>query len=83
MESLRVKLLGGFRIEAQDPGAATLRLRAQHLLAYLLIRRHTPQPRRQVAAQLWPETTDTQARTNLRKELYHLRHTWPATEQLI
>lgn len=83
MEPLRVGLLGGFRIESQGTMVVALRQRAQQLIAYLLLHRHTPQPRRQVAARLWPETSDAQARTNLRKELHYLRHTWPATEQLI
>ena len=33
-----------------------------------------PQPRPRIAGLLWPESTDAQALTNLRRELHHLRH---------
>lgn len=57
--------------------------RSQALLAYLILNRHTPQLRQRLAFQLWTDSTDTQARTNLRKALSHLRHTLPIADQLL
>jgi DNA-binding SARP family transcriptional activator/predicted ATPase len=52
-------------------------------LAYLALHRSTPQPRQRIAFQLWPESTDTQARTNLRKVLSQLRRSLPHADELI
>jgi DNA-binding SARP family transcriptional activator len=52
--------------------------RQQHLLAYLALHRDQAVPRPQIAGQLWPDTRDAQALTNLRRELHHLRQTAPA-----
>ncbi len=51
--------------------------RAVSLLAFLLVHRGVPQPRRRVAFLLWPDSTEAQARTNLRKALHTLRHALP------
>ncbi|MEO8483703.1 MAG: AAA family ATPase [Acidobacteriota bacterium] len=75
----RIDLLGGFRV-ARD-GDASARLptaRQQELLAFLILHgRLAPVPRQRVAAALWPESSDAQALTNLRRELHHLREGWP------
>ncbi len=42
-----------------------------------------PIPRQRVSGTLWPESTDVQAQTNLRRELHHLREGWPKLEALI
>ncbi len=47
------------------------------LLAYLLLHRDVPVPRAHLAASLWPESTDAQARTNLRNLLFTLRRALP------
>ncbi len=47
------------------------------LLAYLLLHRDVPVSRAHLAASLWPESTDGQARTNLRNLLFTLRHALP------
>lgn len=51
--------------------------RAPSLLAYLILRPGTAQPRQRIAQLLWPESTDGQARTNLRNVLHHLRRSAP------
>ncbi|MEO1068386.1 MAG: AAA family ATPase, partial [Cyanobacteria bacterium J06638_6] len=83
VQPLQVILLGDFRLIDCSVTVTGLRLRSQHLLAYLILHRQAPQPRRRVAADLWPDTFDSQARTNLRKELHQLRQTCPLVEQLI
>ena len=52
-------------------------LRQQSLVAYLVAHRNAPQTRRRVADALWPESTDAQALTNLRRELHHVRKLLP------
>ena len=40
-------------------------------------------PRQRLAGSIWPESSDAQALTNLRRELHHLREHWPALDTLI
>src|ERR1700759_321038 len=41
------------------------------------------QARQRIAGSLWPESSDAQALTNLRRELHHLRENWPALDALV
>jgi DNA-binding SARP family transcriptional activator/tetratricopeptide (TPR) repeat protein len=47
--------------------------RAVALVAFLVCRAGSPQARQLIAGLFWPESTDAQALTNLRRELHHLR----------
>ena len=47
--------------------------RSLDLLAYLVLRSGTPQTRQHLAFVFWPDSNEAQARTNLRRELHHLR----------
>ncbi len=69
-ETVTIKLLGGVEIRG---GAAPVSSRAVAVLAYLVSRPRTPQPRAHLAGVFWPESDAAQARTNLRRELHHLR----------
>ncbi len=82
-QMLKVSLLGNFRLVQAGEGAVVLRSRSQYLLTYLILHRHAPQSRHRIAGHLWPDSLDSQARTNLRKELHYLRQTYPTIEQLI
>jgi predicted ATPase/DNA-binding SARP family transcriptional activator len=80
--ALTLRLLGGFALRSGDaPVVATPRLQA--LLAYLLIHRAMPQPRQRLAVALWPDSTDAQARTNLRNLLHLLRRGVPGAERCL
>ncbi len=71
---LEVRLLG--ELDLRLGGAALPALesgRAESLLAYLLLHRAAPQPRQRLAFLLWPDSTEAQARTNLRHVLHKLR----------
>jgi len=82
MAALHIQLLNGFALRWADGPAVTISApRQQELLAYLLLRFGAPQPREQIAFLLWPETTDSQARNNLRRELFRLRSQWPDVER--
>jgi DNA-binding SARP family transcriptional activator/tetratricopeptide (TPR) repeat protein len=76
--SCRIELFGNLRITC---GGETLAIvnkpRLQALLAYLVLHSDAPQPRERLAFLMWPESTDAQARTNLRQLLHHLRHALP------
>jgi DNA-binding SARP family transcriptional activator len=81
---LQARFLGEFSLIYEDRLLiGSISRRSQALLAYLILNRHTPQLRQRLAFQLWTDSTDTQARTNLRKALSHLRHTLPLADQLL
>jgi DNA-binding SARP family transcriptional activator/predicted ATPase len=81
---LQVRLLGEFSITDGDrPVASISSARSQALLAYLILHRQLPQSRQRLAFQLWENSTETQARSNLRKELTHLRRALPNPEQFL
>jgi len=83
--SLRIDLLGGFRLLTDErPAAHAPSARQQQLIAFLVLHaRSGPIPRQRVSGSLWPESSDVQALTNLRRELHHLREGWPGVETLI
>ncbi|HET7387929.1 MAG TPA: AAA family ATPase [Nocardioidaceae bacterium] len=68
--AIRISLFGGVEISGCDTPVST---RALALLGYLVARPGIPQPRAHLAELLWPESDASQARTNLRRELHHLR----------
>jgi DNA-binding SARP family transcriptional activator len=53
------------------------------LLAYLLVHRRAPQRREHLAGLFWPDSPEAQARTNLRRELHHLRRAFPEIGRFI
>ena len=74
---LTIQFLGGFKISNQGellPGLT--KPRGQSLFAYLLLNQAAPLARNHIAYAFWPNSTDKQARTNLRRELHQLRQTW-------
>ncbi|HET7090468.1 MAG TPA: BTAD domain-containing putative transcriptional regulator, partial [Anaerolineae bacterium] len=84
MLTLHIHLLGDFRLVYDDSPVTTVaQARLQALLAYLLLHRHSPQPRRRLAFLFWPDTAEPQALTNLRQLLHHLRHSLPAADQCL
>ncbi len=57
--------------------------RAESLLAYLLLHRQASQPRERIAFLLWPDSSERQARTNLRHVLHNLRHNLPDSDRFL
>ena len=68
--TLRIHLLGDFLLVSGEAPVPMPVARAQSLLAYLLLHRDAPQGRSHLAFLLWPDSTEAQAHTNLRKLLY-------------
>lgn len=81
---ISIQLLGGFGVQLnQRPLKLAHIARLQLLLAYLALRQKHPTPRAQAAFQLWPDSSEKQALTNLRKLLHHLRQELPPELQLL
>ncbi|MEZ4677397.1 MAG: BTAD domain-containing putative transcriptional regulator [Caldilineaceae bacterium] len=82
---LEIRLLGNFNLTYNGEAVAAFHdsPRLQTLLAYLALHADAPQPRRQIAYLFWPESTETQARTNLRKLLLQLRRALPTAEEFL
>ena len=71
---LHVSLLGEQAITDDRTGRArSASSRALALIGFLAWRAGSPQPRPRIAGLFWPDSTDAQALTNLRRELHHLR----------
>ncbi len=81
--TLTVRLLASFQIVVDSTIVLELSPRQQALVAYLALHRQMACSRRQVAAALWPETTDAQALKNLRTLIARLRQVLPAVDQLL
>jgi DNA-binding SARP family transcriptional activator len=84
LHKLHIHLLGDFRLMyADEPVGGINSPRLQALLAYLVLHRDAPQPRRYLAYQLWPDSTEAQARTNLRQLVHGLRQALPEADQFV
>jgi DNA-binding SARP family transcriptional activator len=82
--TLHIRLLGDFNLIYADRQVTSLNtMRLQSLLAYLVLHRDIPQQRQHLAFLFWPETTEAQARNNLRQLLHQLRQVFPAVEHFL
>ncbi|HVW42385.1 MAG TPA: AAA family ATPase [Amycolatopsis sp.] len=71
---LRISLLGEQAIIDDASGDVVTRSpRTIALAAFLVLHAEFPQTRQRIAELFWPDSTDGQALTNLRRELHHLR----------
>jgi DNA-binding SARP family transcriptional activator len=70
---LHVSVLGEQAITDDVTGVQASSSRAVALVAYLAAHAGSPQARQRIAGMFWPDSTDPQALTNLRRELHHLR----------
>ena len=83
MRRLELTLLGGFQARLAPGGVIDLPTRkAQALLAYLALPAGRSHPRDKLAAMLWGDVPETQARASLRKALFWLRQALADTEAL-
>jgi DNA-binding SARP family transcriptional activator len=72
---LHIFFLGQQAIADEETGEILTRSsRTVALLAFLAVHAGLPQTRQRIAGLFWPDSTDAQALTNLRRELHHLRH---------
>lgn len=76
---MRINLFGNLQISfAGRPVTSVNTNRLYSLIAYLILHGDTPQPRERLAFALWPASSESQARTNLRQLLHHLKRALPA-----
>jgi DNA-binding SARP family transcriptional activator len=81
---LHIHLFGALRITYHGQLLNTIdQPREQSLLAYLLFHSGTPVSRQYLAYLFWPDSTEAQARNNLRQLLHQLRRALPDDEQYI
>jgi DNA-binding SARP family transcriptional activator len=81
---LHVRLLGHFSLEYAGQAVTSLESPRLHaLLAALLLRHGAPVSRQHLAFSFWPDSTEKQARTNLRHLLHKLRGAWPAADRCL
>jgi DNA-binding SARP family transcriptional activator/predicted ATPase/DNA-binding XRE family transcriptional regulator len=81
---LQAQLLGGFRLVYDNrviTGVNAARL--QSLLTFLILHAGSPQSRQQVAFLFWPNTSEAQARNNLRQFLFQLRQALPDSDRFL
>ncbi len=84
MPGLSVQLLGGFNLTYNDQEIKALRAeRLILLLSYLFLNSEKPIPRKQLAFTFWADTTEEQARTNLRNLFHHLRKAFPEIDTFL
>src|SRR6058998_2176637 len=82
--TLHIRLLGDFSLIYADRQVTSLNtMRPQSLLTYLVLHRDVPQQRQHLAFLFWPDTTEAQARNNLRQLLHQLRQAFPAVEHFL
>jgi DNA-binding SARP family transcriptional activator len=81
---LHVRLLGHFGLKHAGQVVTSIKSpRLQALLAVLLLRRGTPVSRQHLAFSFWPDSTEKQARTNLRHLLHKLRGAWSEADRCL
>src|SRR5687768_10929669 len=82
--SLHIYLLGNFTvISGSTPLTTVNKPRLQQLLAYLVLHQDAPQPRDRLAFLLWPDSPETQARTNFRNLAHLLRRALPDSDKFM
>ncbi len=83
-QAMRISLFGNLRISVAGRAVTAVNTnRLQSLIAYLILHADAPQPRERLAFLLWPASSESQARTNLRQLLHHLKRALPAECNLL
>ena len=80
---LQARLLGDFVLLCDDQTLQIPGPRVQSILAYLMHHAGLVQSRQHIAYLFWPDTSEGQARNNLRQLLHQLRQSWPYVNQYL
>ena len=78
-----LRLFGAFQLVCQGKPVVLVQPRLEELIALLAIHPGEPMARTQIAYQFWPDSSEKQARANVRNILYRLKQTWPELEKAI
>jgi predicted ATPase/DNA-binding SARP family transcriptional activator len=82
--TLHIRLLGDFSLIYRDESVASINTPRLHsLFAYLVLHRDAPQLRQHLAFLFWPDTSEAQARNNLRQLLHQLRYALPDADRFL
>ena len=83
-KTLEIHLLGSFFLVYDGKPVKGLDSpRLQSFLSYLLINNDSPLSRQQLAFLFWPDSNESQARTNLRNMLFKLRGAFPEVDDFL
>ena len=74
---LQIRLLGQFDVRLDGKRIVISSRAGQSLLAYLAMTAGTPHRREKLAGTLWPDSSEENARKNLRQELWRIRKAIP------
>jgi DNA-binding SARP family transcriptional activator len=81
---LHIRFLGEFSLVFNGVEVSGINQpRLKSLLAFLIYHREAPQSRAHLSFTFWPDSTERQAHTNLRKYLHYLRRKFPKTDTYI
>src|SRR5579859_2912560 len=82
--TLHIRLLGDFSLIYDDQQVTSLNTtRLQSLLAFLVLHRDVPQQRQHLAFLFWPDTSEAQARNNLRQLVHQVRQAFPTLDHFL
>lgn len=83
-EQFNIQLFGKFGLWYYGHRVKTVgKARLQEFLAYLFLYRNSPQSRQYLAFQLWPDSSEKQARTNLRNLLFKTHKLLPDSDRYL
>ena len=74
---LQIRLLGQFDVRLDGKRIVVPSRASQSLLAYLSMTAGTPHRREKLAGTIWPDSSEENARKNLRQELWRIRKAIP------
>lgn len=81
---MQISLMGSLQVLVNQVSVDGLRgQRVRSIFAYLILHAETAVSRSELAGLLWPEISENQARTNLRRELHTLKNTHAAIDACI
>ncbi|HEX9131750.1 MAG TPA: AAA family ATPase [Ktedonobacteraceae bacterium] len=84
ISTLHIQLLGGFQLFSGETPVSDIDIpRVQSLLAYVLLHSGAPQSRSHLAYLFWPDSTESQAHTNLRNVVHKLRQALPNADAFL
>lgn len=80
---LEIRLFGTLELRVDGTPVVVPSSRAQSLLAYLVLQHGVPQRRERLAFLLWPDSSEKQARTNLRHVVHTVRTAVPDADRFL
>lgn len=84
LATLSIEMLGRFRLVYKGEVVTTVNThRLQSLLAYLVLNAGAPQSRQHLSFLFWPDSHESQARTNLRQLLHHFHSALPDANRFL